>query len=450
MTIERLSFFGLGRLGLPLAALFARSGLPTVGIDVDAALVQQLRMGIVPPAEPGLDTLVTEATGSITYTSDPQAAADTDASIILVATPSDPSRPAYSSEYVENACVDLSRVLRARPKWRYHLITVSSTLWPGTISSRIVPLLEEQLGRRAGSDFGVAYVPEFAALGELVRGFERPPFLLIGSDDDAAGAHAAALHRRVAVSTTPVRFLASRDAEILKIALNVFCCMKISFANSLAQLGDRLGGVDLDAVAETLSLDPRVGTGLLRAGTPYGGACLPRDIDAYLHLAQSVDLDAPLARAAAEINAAQYDFIERDVLAGEPRCVALLGLSFKPGTSVTVASPAFEFARRLLKRSIRVIAFDPAAQAREAARAAFGPAMSLCETLGQTVAEADTILICNPEPSFARLAVDAPADRRIVDPWGCVLGSHPGLVRPGRVSNRTATDTSARVRSELG
>jgi len=433
---ERLAVLGLGRLGLPLAALFARSGLPTVGIDPDAALVEQLRASAVPLVEPGLDVLVAQANGALTYTTDPQEAAETDASIVLVATPSDPSRPAYSNAYVEEACRDLSRVLRTRTKWRYHLVVIASTLWPGTLSTRIVPLLEEQLGRRAGRDFGVAYVPEFVALGELVRGFEHPPFLLIGSDDDAAGAHAAALYRRIVAPTTPLRFLASRDAELLKIALNVFLCMKISFANSLAQLSDRLGGADLDALAETLSLDPRVGAGLLRAGTPYGGACLPRDIDAFLHLAQSVDLGAPLARASAEVNAAQYDFIEHHVLAGEPNCVAVLGLSFKSGTSVTVESPAFEFVQRLLRRSIRVVAFDPIAQARETARVALGPAVTFCNTLEEAVAAADTILICNPDPSFERLAIEAPADRRMVDPWGCVHGSHSGLVRPGRVPNR--------------
>lgn len=431
--IERLSFLGLGRLGLPLALLFARRGLQTIGIDSDAALVERLRTGVVDSVEPGLDALIAQAAGAITYTSDPRRAADTDASIILVATPSDPSQPAYSSAYVENACKDLCRALRARPTWRYHLFIISSTLWPGTISTRIIPLLEEQLDRRAGIDFGVAYVPEFVALGEVVRGFEHPPFLLIGSDDDAAGAQAAALYRRVAAPATPVRFLAARDAEFLKMALNVFLCMKISFANSLAQLGDRIGGVDLDAVAEALSLDPRVGVGLLRAGTPYGGACFPRDIAAFLHLAQSVDLAAPLARAAAEVNAAHYDFIERYVLAGAPRCVAVLGLSFKPGTAVTVGSPAYEFVRRLLERSIRVVAFDPIEKARETGCTALSSRVTFCNTLAEAVAEADSILVCNPDPSFARLAVDTPADRRIVDPWGCVLGSHPGLVRPGRV-----------------
>jgi UDPglucose 6-dehydrogenase len=413
--------------------------MKTVGIDANPALIRQLQRGGVPLVEPGLDALLAEAAGTMTYTTDPEGASDADASIILVATPSDSAHPAYSSSDVVQACRDLCHVLRSRAAWRYHLIVISSTLWPGTIENTIVPLLEEQLGRRAGTDFGIAYVPEFVALGDLVDGFRQPAFLLIGTDDDAAGARAAALFQRITAAATPVRFLKSRDAELLKVVLNVFTCMKVSFGNWLGQLGDRLGGVDVDAIVETLALHPRVGAGYLRAGTPYAGTCLPRDVDAVLHLAASAGVGAPLVDATAQINAAQFDLIERELLRGEPRSAAILGLSFKPGTSVTTGSPAFELARRLLDRSVRVSAFDPIGMARESARATFGPSVAVCDTLDEAVAGADTILVCNPDPSFAALAVHVPVDRRIVDPWGCVFGSHPGLVRPGRTRRGVAS-----------
>jgi len=432
--IERLAFFGLGKLGLPLAALFARSGLPTIAIDIDAALIERLRAGATHFVEPGLDELLAEAAPDIIYTTDVHAAGNTDASIILVATPSDASHPEFSSTYVENACKELCAVLRARPVWRYHLVVISSTVTPGTMSTTIAGVLEAGLGRRVGEDFGIAYVPHFVALGEVVAGFQRPPFLLVGSDGGTGGAHAATLYRRIVAAETPVRILSLRDAELAKIALNVFLCMKVSFGNFLAQLGDRLGGADLDAIASTLSLDPRIGAGLLRGGAPFGGTCLPRDIDAFLHLARSVRLDAPLARASADVNTAQYDFIEGKVLAGEPRCVAVLGLAFKPGTPVVDGSPAFELVRRLRDRSIRVVAFDPIEQTRAEARETFGRAITCCDTLVESLAAADTVVVCNPDPSFAGLATEVPADRRIVDPWGCVRGPHPGLVQPGRAA----------------
>jgi len=306
------------------------------------------------------------------------------------------------------------------------------------MSTRIVPMLEAGLGRRAGADFGIAYVPEFAALGEVLSGLQSPPFLLIGSDDADAGAQAAALYRRIVEQQTPTRFLSTRDAELVKIALNAFLCLKISFGNFLAQMGDRLGGADLDGIAGALALDPRVGSGLLRGGAPYGGPCLPRDVDSFLHLSQSLGLDAPLAQASSAVNTAHYEFIERQVLACRPRRVTVLGLSFKPGTAVTIASPAFEFVRRLQARAIEVAVFDPLAAARQAARAIFGPTITCCDTLDESLRRADVILVCNPDPDFVAISAALPADRHIVDPWGCVRGPHPGLKRPGRVPPREA------------
>src|SRR5262249_18812406 len=148
---------------------------------------------------------------------------------------------------------ELCTALRARPSWRYHLIVVASTLPPGTMTGKIVPMLEARLRRRAGPHFGVAYVPEFVALGEVVAGLQRPPFLLVGSDDDVARTNAATLYQRIVAPQTPIRYLSTTGAELAKVALNVFLCMKISFGNSLAQLSDRLDEVDVDAIADALS-----------------------------------------------------------------------------------------------------------------------------------------------------------------------------------------------------
>ena len=438
--IERVSFIGLGKLGLVLAALFARSGLRAVGIDINAGLVEKLRAGIVPIAEPGLDELLAEAAPFITYTTDIGEAANTDASIILVETASDGANPGYSSDRVESACLDLCAVLRARPVWRYHLIVIASTLLPGSIST-IVPNLEEALGRSAGRDFGIVYVPEFVALGKVVEGFQKPSFLLIGSDNACAAAQTAAIYRRIMALETPLRIQSLWDAELTKIALNMFLCMKVSFGNFLAQLCEHLGGADLDAIGDTLALDSRVGTGLLRGGTPYGGPCLPHDTEAFAHLAQLAGLDAPLATAIAEVNAAQFGLIERCVLASSPRCVAVLGLSLKPGTPATDGSPAFEFVRRFSRASIQVVAFDPFEKARAVAQATFGLSITCLSSLTECVAVADTILICNPDPCFSGLATKVPPDRRIVDPWGFVCGTHPGLVQPGRGKSRPVTES---------
>ena len=429
---DSISFFGLGKLGLPLAALFARSGLSTLGLDTDAALIARLKAGETPYVEPGLTKLLAEAAPALTFDADAGRAATTNVSIILVPTPSDGVSPEFSTEYLTKACNDLAAVLKGRKSQPYHLIVISSTVPPGTLGNKITPIFEDAFGAHAGKGFGIVYIPDFVALGRVIQDFRRPPYVLIGSDDPVAAANARKLYQRIVGPKTPIRVLSTRDAEIAKMTHNVFLCVKISFGNFLAQLGDRLGGIDLDGISDTLSLDLRIGSGLTRAGAPYGGTCLPRDTAALRHLAGINGLDAPLARAADDINAAQFDLIERALLANDPRSVAVLGLSFKPGTPVTVGSPAFELIARLIRRSVKVFAYDPIPEARNQTSAAFGALVTCCETAAAAWTYADAILVANPERSFVALGTCIPPDRIIVDPWGCIEHPHPRLLRPGR------------------
>jgi UDPglucose 6-dehydrogenase len=223
-----------------------------------------------------------------------------------------------------------------------------------------------------------------------------------------------------------------QDAELAKVAFNAFLCTKISFGNFLAQLCDRLGGADIDAMAETFGLDPRIGRGLLRGGAPFGGTCLPRDIQALVYLSETLGIEAPLPQAVAQVNAVQYNLIERYVAELEPRCVGILGLSFKSDTSVTIGSPGFEFIRRLLKRSISVVAFDPMPQARDDARHEFGSDIVCSDTVQDCIDRSDTLLLCNADPAYAELPRKLNHSHRIVDPWGCVQLPHPVLIQTGR------------------
>jgi UDPglucose 6-dehydrogenase len=260
----------------------------------------------------------------------------------------------------------------------------------------------------AGEGFGIVYIPDFVAIGNIVEGFRRPSFLLIGSDDEVGTARAVSLYRRILAPDNPVRTLSIHDAELTKLARNVFLCLKISFGNFPAQLGEQIGGVDLDRIADTLTLEPRIGVGLLRGGSPYGGPCLPRDIGAMLHLAGSLHLEAPLIQAIDRGNTLQCDLIEEAVLANNPH-VAVLGLSFKPGTPVTTASLGFELIARLERRHVQIHAYDPMQLCRLQARAAlFWKSITWHDELQEALKNADTIVICNPDPHFAQVTDDIP------------------------------------------
>ena len=222
------------------------------------------------------------------------------------------------------------------------------------------------------------------------------------------------------------------DAEFLKLSYNAFLCMKISFGNflSAARRSSRRSRPRRHSrCAFPRSKDRERLPG---PGAPYGGACYPRDVDAFQRLARSEGLDAPLVTATATVNSAQFDLIEREILEGAPKCVALLGLSFKSGTPVTTASLAFELARRLERRSIRIVAHDPLPEARENTRVAFHSKVTCYDTLARCTADADTFLICYPDSAYANLSALASAQARIIDPWGYLRMPHPGLVRIGR------------------
>jgi len=152
-----------------------------------------------------------------------------------------------------------------------------------------------------------------------------------------------------------------------------------------------------------------------------------------LQLAGSVGLHAHLPNAAAQVNADHYDLIERHVVAHNPRCVAVLGLSFKLGVPVTITSPAFELIARLRKHGIDIVCFDPDPEVRNQAHAKFGNQIECFDALDATFARSNTFLICNPDQAFTDFSKRVSTNARIVDPWGCVQDPHPGLVRLGRI-----------------
>ncbi len=429
VMVQSIAFFGLGKLGLPLASHFASSGLRTLAIDCDAGLISRLSAGACDFEEPGLGGLFEGARPYMQFHTSASEAGDVDASIILVPTPSSEASPSFSSAFVEQVCDDICAGLKSRPVWQYHLIVVSSTLFPGTMA-KLAARAEAQLGRPCGPDFGLVYVPDFVALGDVVRGFKKPAFLLVGSDDRLAAEKTITLYERFLSPNTVTKVLPAYDAEIAKVAANAFLCMKISFGNFLAQLCHGSQGVNLNGIAEALTCDSRIGSGLLQAGTPYGGPCFPRDVSALVHLAKINRMAAPLAEATARVNEDQYALIEAETLSCSPQRVGMLGLSFKPGSSVVTESPSFELTRRLKRRGIDVVGFDFSSQARQQATSELG--IDCANLISELVERVDTIILCHHDARFRGIAAMAPPTSWIIDPWGCIEDHHTQLLRPGR------------------
>jgi UDPglucose 6-dehydrogenase len=433
----RIAVVGLGKLGAPLAAVLASKGNEVLGIDVNPEAVRLVNEGLAPVEEPGLQDLVTASKERLSATTDLAAAAGAEVSILLVPTPSD-ERGAFSNEYVLSAVGELGRGLAERDD--YQVVVVASTVMPGSCDAEILPALEKASGRRVGETLGLCYSPEFIALGSVIRDMLEPDMVLIGESDPRAGDVLERLYAGVCENDPPFRRISLVNAELTKIAVNTYVTMKISYANALADMCERLPGADVEAVTDALGLDTRIGSKYLRGGLAYGGPCFPRDNKAFGVLARDLGTEPLLAEATDAVNVAQTDRLARVVQSRleAGHTVGILGLSYKPDTGVIEESPGIALARLLGNAGYEVRVYDPVAT--EAALHALGGLAEGSSSVAELLAQSDVAVIATPWPEFAELPTDAlERDGRstvVIDCWRLLPDEANGgpieVVRLGR------------------
>jgi UDPglucose 6-dehydrogenase len=423
----RIAVVGLGKLGAPLAAVLASKGNEVLGIDVNPEAVRLLNEGRAPVDEPGLHDLVSASHERLSATTDLGAAAGAEVSILLVPTPSD-ERGAFSNEHVLSAVDEIGRGLAARDD--YHVVVVASTVMPGSCDTQIRLALESASGRRLGETLGLCYSPEFIALGSVIRDMLEPDMVLIGESDARAGKVVEDLYGGVVENDPPFRRMSLVNAELTKIAVNTYVTMKISYANALADMSERLPGADVEVVTDALGLDTRIGSRYLRGGLAYGGPCFPRDNKAFGVLARDLGAEPLLAEATDAVNVAQTDRLARVVQSRlEPgSAVGILGLAYKPDTAVVEESPGVALATHLANAGYEVRVYDPAAT--EAGLHVLGGLAQGCESAAELLSQSDVTVITTPWPEFAELPLESlDRDGRrtvVIDCWRLL---------PERVSN---------------
>ena len=418
-TLHRISTFGLGKLGSVIAGCWASRGFPVIGVDVNEHFVDLCKRGIPPVQEPDLDRVFREAQGHLTATLDGEAAVrGTDITFIAVPTPSEPSG-GYSLKYVLDCCKVVGRVLREKDD--YHLVVVKSTVLPGSTESEIIPELERVSGKSCGPDFGLCYNPEFIALGSVVQDLFHPDFLLVGESDARAGDVLVEAHSRMLQELPPIRRMKCVNAELAKLAVNSFITMKITFANLIAQLCEQLPEGDASTVTQTIGLDPRIGPKALKGGLGFGGPCFPRDNAAMLCLAQQLGVSFPLGAVTDQTNTELTRQIASRIQEATPPGgrVAILGLSYKPDTSVVDESQGLLIAKILADRGLDVTAYDPLAV--KAAEGVLGAAVRYAQSADECVTGADVVAITTPWEQFRRLPLEkmnSSGPRIVFDCWG--------------------------------
>ncbi len=399
-----IAVVGLGKLGAPLAAVLASKGNQVLGIDVNPEAVRLLNEGTAPVEEPGLQDLVSASHKRLSATTELAAAAEADVTILLVPTPSD-DRGAFSNEHVLAAVDEVGRGLRGRDD--YHVVVVASTVMPGSCDAEIRPALESASERRVGETLGLCYSPEFIALGSVIRDMLEPDMVLIGESDARAGDVLESLYAGVCENDPPFRRMSLVNAELTKIAVNTYVTMKISYANALADMCERLPGADVEAVTEALGLDTRIGAKYLRGAISYGGPCFPRDNKAFSVFARDLGAEPLLAAATDAVNVAQTDRLARVVQSRlkAGNAVGILGLAYKPDTGVIEESPGVALARLLGNAGYEVRLYDPVAT--EAALEALGGLAQASSSAAELLAQSDVTVIATPWPEFADLPIEA-------------------------------------------
>jgi UDPglucose 6-dehydrogenase len=385
-----VTVLGAGYVGLTTAACLAHLGHRVHAVDIDTTRLRRLASGHVDLLEPGLSEMIHrhQRTGQLTFT-DTAAPCFAESEAIFLCVPT-PARVDGSA--------DLTAIDTTIPQLRRHLapgaqLLVKSTVPPGT-QCRLTAALDR-------NDIAVISNPEFLREGSAVHDWLDPDRLVLGADNPEHAHRAAALYHGI---NAPLVLTDPTSAELIKYAANTFLAMKITYANTLAELSEHLGA-NITDVRTGLEHDPRIGGHYLRPGPGWGGPCLPKDTRALLALGDHTTADLSLLQAIVRANAHHQRRISALIEKLLPRPltgarIGVLGLTFKPGTNDLRDSPALAITTALTARHAHVTAYDPAIT-----RSVPGLTDHLTHApdAATALADCDAALLLTDWPQFARL-----------------------------------------------
>ncbi len=427
-----VSIIGMGKLGASMAAGMASRGCNVICVDVDRRAVDAVNDGHAPIQETGLEEMIRANRERIHATLNyAEAVLGSDISFVIVPTPSD-EYGAFSTAYVSKAFAEIGRVLSN--KAGYHVVVLTSTVLPGATRQILLPILERTSGKRCGTDFGLCYSPEFIALGTVIRDFLNPDFYLVGEYDKRSGDLLESVNRRVALNQARSKRMSIENAELAKIAINGYVTLKISYANMLSDICEKLPGGDIDVVSDALGMDSRIGRKYLTGGFGFGGPCFPRDNLALGFIGEKLGADCSILRANDAFNhsISQRAITKLEGFFGKGQNVAVLGLAYKPQSHVIEESPGIFLCRVLADSGYRVMGYDPLAN--ESARSTLGERVLIVDEIQDCLRDAEVVIITTQDAKFEALMPEDYLGNNgsvtVVDFWRLVskkLEGYPGI-----------------------
>jgi UDPglucose 6-dehydrogenase len=359
----RIVVVGTGYVGLVTGACFTEMGNHVVCVDIDERKLNDLRNGIIPIYEPGLEAVVQSGVdaGLLEFSADiSQALIGAEYIFIAVGTPPGEDGSA-DMRYVLQVAKEIGENLND-----YAVVIDKSTVPVGTADKVSAVIIEQLKSRGVEIDFDVVSNPEFLKEGAAVADFMRPDRVIVGTHSDKAKQKLTELYSPYLRSSDRLMFMGVRDAEMTKYAANAMLATKISFMNEIANLCDRLD-VDVDHVRRGIGADSRIGYSFIYPGCGYGGSCFPKDVKALVHTAEQVGFEAQLLSAVEARNDLQKQKLFHsisDYFGGDltDKRIGVWGLAFKPGTDDMREAPSIVLINALIEAGAQVLAFDPVAK----------------------------------------------------------------------------------------
>ena len=391
----KIAIIGTGYVGLVTGACFADLGNSVICVDNDRPKIHALTEGDIPIYEPGLEELVAKSAkaGRLSFTADiAKGISDSEVIFICVGTPPREDGSADLTS-IENVSREIAANLHS-----YKLIVEKSTVpvETGEWVKRTVKAF-----RKSEADFDIASNPEFLREGSAIHDFLHPDRIVVGAESVKARKILEELYRPL---KAPIVFTGIKGAEIIKHASNSFLATKISFINAVANICEKVG-VNVEDVAKGIGLDPRINMHFLRAGAGFGGFCFPKDLSAFMHIADSLGYSFGLLKEVEKINEAQKDLVIGKVkkliwnLPG--KTIGVLGLSFKPNTDDIRFSPSIAIVKKLLRAGCKIKAYDPGAMKK--ARKEFDGKIAYCGDAYEAVQGANCMLLMTEWNEFREL-----------------------------------------------
>jgi UDPglucose 6-dehydrogenase len=357
-----IAIVGTGYVGLVSGTCFSELGLNVVCVDVNEQKIEDLKKGIIPIYEPGLERMVMRnvAADRLRFTTSLKDELD-NVDVIFIAVGTPPGEDGSADmRYVLEVAKTIGENINS-----YKLVVVKSTVPVGT-SERVRTAIQNELDKRnLDIEFDVASNPEFLKEGDAINDFMKPDRVVVGVDSEKAKELMTNIYRSMMLNNFRVIFMDIPSAEMTKYASNAMLATRISFMNDIANLCE-LVGADVNMVRRGVGSDTRIGTKFLYPGTGYGGSCFPKDVKALIRTADDYGYSMNVLKAVEEVNEKQKNILFDKFMkyfSGDikGKKVAVWGLSFKPETDDIREAPALVLIDSLLKHGCEVSVYDPVA-----------------------------------------------------------------------------------------